>query len=105
MGIVKVSSNNYIEQVEKSNKLVLLDFYADWCGPCQMVGPILEEVAKERAEKVQIGKVDIDVDRQLASKFKVMSIPTLVLLKQGKEVQKLIGAQSKQTILEMIDNQ
>ncbi|RDU25243.1 thioredoxin [Anaerosacchariphilus polymeriproducens] len=105
MGIIKVSSTNYMEQVEKNSKLVLLDFYADWCGPCQMVAPVLEEVAREKAEKVQIGKVDIDVDRQLASKFKVMSIPTLVLLKNGEVVQTLIGAQSKQTILEMIDNQ
>lgn len=103
MGIIKVTNDNYKELIEKSSTPILLDFFANWCGPCKMISPILEEVAIEKEGVVQVGKVDVDNERELASKFKVMSIPTLVLIKDGEVVQKLVGAQSKQTIINLLE--
>lgn len=101
MAVLKVTNNNF-EQVKNSDKTVLLDFYADWCGPCRMVGPIIDEIADENPD-ILVGKVNVDEEQQLAQAFSVMSIPTLVVLKNGKVVSKSMGAKPKAQILSMLD--
>lgn len=101
MAVLKVTNNNF-EQVKNSDKTVLLDFYADWCGPCRMVGPIIDEIADENPD-ILVGKVNVDQEQQLAQAFSVMSIPTLVVLKNGKVVSKSMGAKPKAQILSMLD--
>ena len=102
MSYIKVNANNFGE-VEKSEKVVLLDFYADWCGPCRMVGPVIEEIAKEHPE-ILVGKVNVDEEQALASAFSVMSIPTLVVMKNGKIVRQVAGARPKAQILALLEN-
>lgn len=102
MSYIKVNTNNFGE-VEKSEKVVLLDFYADWCGPCRMVGPVIEEIAKEHPE-ILVGKVNVDEEQALASAFSVMSIPTLVVMKNGKIVRQVAGARPKAQILALLEN-
>lgn len=101
MGVVNITEDNYEELVVKNDKKVLLDFYAVWCGPCQMQSPIVEELAQER-EDILVGKVNTDEAQALAIKFKVMSIPTLVVLDHGEVVHKSVGLSSKEEILEML---
>lgn len=101
MSAINISMNNYHNEVLSSNKPVLLDFWAPWCGPCRMVIPIVEEIARERAD-VKVGKVNVDEHPELARQFGVMSIPTLVVMKNGKIVQQSTGAKSKQQILSML---
>ena len=98
MATVKVTSANFEEEVLKSNKPVLVDFWAAWCGPCQMVGPVVEEISEENPD-IKVCKVDIDEFQDLAAKFGVMSIPTLIVFKDGKEVNRTLGAQPKDSIL------
>ncbi len=100
MKVLKVNKNNFNE-VNNSEKTVLLDFYADWCGPCRMVAPVVDEIAEER-DDVLVGKVNVDEEQELASQFGVFSIPTLVVLKQGKVVAQTTGARPKEKILEML---
>lgn len=102
MSVLKITNNNFESEVMKSDKPVLLDFWASWCGPCRMVGPIVDEVANEVGELAKIGKVNVDEEQELAQKFNVMSIPTLVVIKGGKVVQSVVGVQPKQTILSML---
>ena len=102
MSYIKVNAKNFGE-VEKSEKVVLLDFYADWCGPCRMVGPVIEEIAKEHPE-ILVGKVNVDEEQALASAFSVMSIPTLVVMKNGKIVRQVAGARPKAQILALLEN-
>lgn len=102
MSYIKVNANNFGE-VEKSEKVVLLDFYADWCGPCRMVGPVIEEIANEHPELL-VGKVNVDEEQALASAFSVMSIPTLVVMKNGKIVRQVAGARPKAQILALLEN-
>ncbi|MBR2612456.1 MAG: thioredoxin [Clostridia bacterium] len=102
MSYIKVNATNFGE-VEKSEKVVLLDFYADWCGPCRMVGPVIEEIAKEHPE-ILVGKVNVDEEQALASAFSVMSIPTLVIMKNGKIVRQVAGARPKAQILALLEN-
>jgi len=90
------------EEVIRKHPLVLVDFWASWCGPCMMIAPIIEELAREYAGKVVFAKVDVDRNRGLAMKFRIMSIPTLILFKNGKPVEVMIGAQPKPVIEEMI---
>ena len=100
MAIVKVTEDNF-EQVIGSADTVLLDFYADWCGPCKMLAPVLEGIAEEKPELV-IGKINVDDEGGLAAAFKVSSIPTLFLVKDGKAVKKQMGFMPKSALLEFI---
>ena len=102
MSVLKITKDNFETEVLKSDKPVLLDFWASWCGPCKRVAPIIEEVAGETGNSAIIGKVNVDEEPELAQVFKVMSIPTLAVMKNGKVVKSVVGVQSKQTILSMI---
>ena len=99
MALLHITSENYETEVLKSDKPVLLDFWAAWCGPCQMIAPVVEQVAEELAD-VRVGKVNTDEQPELAGEFGIMSIPTLVLIKVGKEVKRSVGAVSKQEIID-----
>lgn len=99
---VKITSENFENEVLNSKKPVLVDFWAEWCGPCQMLAPVLEEIETEHSG-VKIGKVNVDEEMALALKFSVSSIPMLVLFKNGKAVDQTVGLQSKETILNMLD--
>jgi len=101
MSALNINRQNFQEEVLNSNKPVLLDFWAPWCGPCRMVVPIVEEIAEERSD-IKVGKVNVDEQPELASQYNVMSIPTLVVIKNGKVVNQSVGAKSKEEILEMI---
>lgn len=101
MAVVYVNKENYEAEVLKSEKTVLLDFYADWCGPCRMVAPILDEIAAEHPE-YKICKVNVDEQGELAQTFGVMSIPSLFVLKNGEVVNKTLGAQPKARILDLL---
>ena len=101
MSVQMINKNNF-EEVKNSDKLVLLDFYADWCGPCRMVAPILHEIAEERPD-VLVGKINVDEEEDLAMKFGVYSIPTLVVMKNGEIVRQTSGARPKAQILAMLE--
>ena len=101
MSIINISTSNFQDEVLRSDRTVLLDFWAPWCGPCRMVGPILEEIARERAD-VKVGKVNVDEQPELPSQFSVMSIPTLVVMKDGKVVNQTVGARPKGQILALL---
>lgn len=101
MPVIKVSINNF-EEVRNSEKPVLLDFYADWCGPCRMVSPIVDEIARENPQYL-VGKVNVDEEPELSQKFGVSSIPMLVVMKNGELVNQSAGARPKAKILEMLD--
>ena len=101
MSILHVNADNF-EQLVQSEKPVLLDFYADWCGPCRMVAPIIEEIAREN-EQVLVAKVNVDEVPELAQRFGIVSIPTLIVMKGGEVVQQVAGARPKAQILSMLD--
>ena len=101
MKVLHINKDNFHKEVMNSEKPVRLDFFASWCGPCRMVGPILDEIAEER-EDIKVCKVDIDEQPELASRFRVMSVPTLMVMKEGKIVEQSIGARPKQQILAMV---
>ena len=101
MTTVKIDQNNFHEEVLHSEKPVLLDFYAPWCGPCQMVSPVLEEIAAENPH-IKVGKINVDDEPALAKRFRTYSIPTLVVIKDGVITQQVVGARSKQQILELL---
>ncbi len=101
MSIIYVKKENFEEEVLKSDRPVLLDFYADWCGPCRMIAPILDEIAREH-EEFKICKVNVDENPELATKFEVMSIPTLFVIKNGEVVNQSMGAKPKAQILAML---
>lgn len=101
MEIMKVTSANFEEEVLNSDKTVLIDFYADWCGPCKMFSPIVEAVAEEN-EDIKVVKIDVDNAQDLAMKYQVMSIPTTVVIKDGKEVNRVVGMVSKSDLIEMV---
>ncbi len=99
---IVLTKDNFEEEVLKSDLPVLVDFWATWCGPCKMVAPTISEIAGEMAGKLKVGKVDVDNDPELAAQFGIMSIPTLIMFKDGKEHGKIIGVQPKETILAML---
>ena len=101
MSAININQDNFQNEVMNSDKPVLLDFWAPWCGPCRMVVPIMEEIARERAD-IKVGKVNVDEQPELASRFGVMSIPTLVVMKEGKIVNQALGARPKKAILSML---
>lgn len=101
MSVINITKNNFSEEVLNSDKPVLLDFWASWCGPCRMVSPIIDEIANERVD-IKVGKINVDEQPELAAKFSVMSIPTLVVIKDGKIVNQAMGARPKAQILDMI---
>ncbi len=101
MSAVNINKENFNEEVMKSDKPVLLDFWAPWCGPCKMVLPLVEEIAGER-DDYKVGKVNVDEQKELARQFRVLSIPTLVVIKDGKVVERKMGAMPKEDILAMM---
>ena len=101
MSAININKNNFRNEVLDSEKPVLLDFWAPWCGPCRMVSPIVDEIAAERGD-IKVGKVNVDEQPELAAQFGVMSIPTLVVMKGGKVVNKMVGARPKAQILAML---
>ena len=101
MSGITVNRNNFREEVLNSERPVLLDFWADWCGPCRMVSPIVDEIAAERGD-VKVGKVNVDEQPELAAQFGVMSIPTLVVMKGGRIVNQAVGARPKEQILALL---
>ena len=98
---ITITTENFDAEVLHSEKPVLLDFWASWCGPCQMVGPIVDEIAGERPD-IKVGKVNVDEERELAAVFNVMNIPTLVVVKDGKIVNQAMGARPKEQILSLL---
>ncbi len=103
MALIHITKDNFNKEVMETEKVVLLDFWATWCGPCQMIAPILNEVAEECPD-ITVGKIDVDEEQELAMSFGITSIPTLIVIKNGKAVDKAIGMRAKNQILEMIDN-
>ena len=101
MSAININKNNFSEEVVNSEQKILLDFWAPWCGPCRMVAPILDEIAKERSD-IKVGKVNVDEQPELASQFGVMSIPTLVVMQGGKIVNQAVGVRPKDQILAML---
>lgn len=101
MSVLTVDKDN-LDSVKNSSKPVLLDFYADWCGPCRMVSPIVDEIAEENPQYL-VGKINVDREPELAQEFKVMSIPTLAVIKDGKVTQQSTGAKQKTQILAMLE--
>ena len=101
MSAININKNNFQNEIMDSEKTVLLDFWAPWCAPCRMVVPIIEEIAGERPD-IRVGKINVDEQPELTSKFGIMSIPTLVVMKNGKIVQQVSGVRPKKAILEML---
>lgn len=102
MAVLTITKENFEEEVLKSDKPVLIDFWATWCGPCRMVGPVIEQIAEEHPE-IKVGKINVDEQTELAGAFHVMSIPTLMAVKDGKVVNQSVGVQPKAQILALLD--
>lgn len=103
MALIHITKDNFNKEVMETDKTVLLDFWATWCGPCQMIAPVLDEIAEECPD-ITVGKIDVDKEQELAMSFGITSIPTLIVIKDGKSVEKAVGIRAKNQILEMIDN-
>lgn len=101
MKIAKINEENFVQEVLQSDRPVIVDFYADWCGPCKMISPILEEIAYQQNE-IKIAKLDVDAYPALAQRFGVMSIPTVIAFKGGKEYKRRIGFANKQILLDLV---
>ena len=101
MKVLHINKDNFHKEVLNSDKPVLLDFFASWCGPCRMVGPILDEIARER-EDIKVCKVNIDEQPELAHRYRIMTIPTLMVLKDGQIMEQSVGAKPKHQILAMV---
>lgn len=101
MSVITITKSNFEKEVLQSDKPVLLDFWASWCGPCRMVSPLVDQIAEEHAE-IKVGKINIDEQRELAAQFHVMSIPTLAVIKDGKVTNQSSGARPKAQILSLL---
>ncbi len=101
MEVIKLNNENFNKEVKESNKVVLVDFYADWCGPCKMMAPIIDTIAEEIGDKAKICKLNVDEAQDIAIEYNVMSIPTLIIFKNGEVFEKLVGLQDK---TELMDN-
>ena len=99
---IKITAENFEQEVLNSDKPILLDFWAEWCGPCRMIAPFLAEIAEERAGEVKVGKINVDEQPLLAAKFNVMSIPTVILFKNGEPVNGFVGYRPKDAIEELL---
>ena len=102
MSVLKITESNFEEEVLKSEKTVIVDFYAEWCGPCKMMSPIIDKIAEELGDKVKVGKVNTDENLELAQKFNIMSIPTILIFKNGNVDTKFIGLTDKKEIIDAI---
>ena len=98
---IKLSTENFEKEVLKSEKPVLVDFYADWCGPCNAMAPVIEELATELDGKAKVGKINVDENSDIAVEYNVMSIPTLIIFKNGKEEKRLVGLRDKEELLSL----
>lgn len=98
---LKLNSENFEKEVLNSDKPVLVDFYADWCGPCKMMAPVVEELASELVERAKVGKINVDENSDIAVEYNVMSIPTLIIFKNGKEEKRLVGVRDKEELLNL----
>ena len=101
MSVLEITDNNFEEEVLKSDKTVLIDFYADWCGPCKMMSPIVDEIAEENSE-IKVGKVNVDDNVEVAEKYQIMSIPTILVIKNGEVTKQFVGVTQKSDIEEAI---
>ena len=102
MAVINITKENFAQEVLHSEKPVLLDFWASWCGPCRMLSPVVDEVAEERTD-VKVGKVNVDEQPELAQAFGIASIPTLLVIRDGRTVNRAVGVRSKEEILQMLD--
>lgn len=102
MSVLKITGENYEEEVLNSEKKVLIDFYADWCGPCKMMSPIIDKVEEEMGDSIKVGKINVDEEHDLAIKYEIMSIPTIVIIKDGKVEKTLVGLRDKSEIEEAL---
>jgi thioredoxin 1 len=102
-GITNLSDTSFDEEIKSSDEPVLVDFWAEWCGPCKMIAPTLEEIGKDYAGRLKIAKVNVDDSPELARRFEVMSIPTLILFKGGEPAHRMIGAKGKGQLVQEID--
>lgn len=103
MSEIIITKDNFEEEVLKSDKPILVDFWASWCGPCQMLAPVISEIAEECADKIKVGKVNVEEEKDLAKQFKIVSIPTLMVFENGKAIKTLYGYMPKEEILSVID--
>ncbi len=102
MSVTSLNEKNFEEEVLKSEKPVLIDFWASWCGPCRMMSPVVDEIAEEMKDEVKVCKINIDEEQNLAVKYNVMSIPTFIVIKEGREIGRSVGVQDKAEIVNMI---
>lgn len=103
MSVITLTSENFEKEVLKEEKPILIDFWAAWCGPCKMMGPVVEQIAEDTRDTAKICKLNIDEELNLATKYNVMSIPTFILLKNGKEVERMIGAMPKEELMKIFE--
>lgn len=103
MSVLKITKENYETEVLKSDKLVLIDFYADWCGPCKMMSPIIDKIAEEVGDKIKVGKINVDENQELAMEYEVMSIPTIIILQNGEVKNSFVGVRKKEEIISCLE--
>ena len=103
MSVLKITSENFEEEVLKSDKKVLIDFYADWCGPCKMMSPIIDKIAEEQGDNVKVGKINVDENQDLAMEYNVMTIPTIMIINDGEIQKTFIGVTDKNEIIEGLE--